>query len=233
MIIRTLLLLTFVLGAAPALLAQNNVISKLEIKGKEVYVVSVRNVLLVDTLIMHDKAKIKFESLSDTIYMGVNTAFIGKDCKFLANGQRGTNAKSGVKSAPGQHGANLVIDMHIVQLGNLTIDTRGGTGDKGDEGRGEVQSLKQSDGDGSYKSIRPQVVAEAGSPGGDGGNGGSIFLTYSTDGFIPQFNQGRGPNSINLIFHGGKAGKSGWRSKVDGSDGTDGKVRLVNAKTNI
>jgi hypothetical protein len=114
-------------------------------------------------------------------------------------------------------------------LGSLTIDARGGNGDKGHDGVTEERASKTlSDGDGTYKSIAPVRAATAGGTGGNGGNGGNITLTYSTADFIPIFNQSRKKKSIILLYKGGTGGKPGRFGKINGQNGTDGKVRLIN-----
>ena len=223
LILATALLL---LGSAHALRAQN-AISKLVIKEKEVYQVGPDNVLLADTLIMHDKAVILFTP-GQPAFLGINTAFVGKNCKVIAKGPDASERTAGVRGADGQDGSPAEVNIHFVTLGSLTIDTRGGNGDTGVDGVHELQSTSKSDGDGTFKSAAPVRSATVGGPGGRGGDGGNITLTYSTADFIPRFNQYRKQKSIILLHKGGKGGKPGRYGKIEGQDGKDGEVKLVN-----
>jgi hypothetical protein len=218
------LLFTFVFSSSAS---AQQVISKLEIKAKEAYKVGPENRLLVDTLIMHDKATILFNQ-EIPAYIGANLAIIGKKCSFITKGQNALVRASGPTSLNGQDGGDIEIDMHFRKLGSLIVDARGGMGEKGDEGRGEVASVSRTDGDGVTKSISPMINGRAPGPGGNGGFGGNIHFTYSTSGFIPLFNQKRNTNSIILLNTGGKEGKAGINSRFQGKPGLDGEVTLIN-----
>jgi hypothetical protein len=208
-------------------LRAQQVIMKLEIKEREVYLVGPDNVLLVDSLIMHNKASIQFNHELPA-YVGVNAAYIGNNCKLIMKGRDASYKRTGIFGANGQDGAATEINIHLKTLGSLTVDARGGNGDKGEDGKSETPATKKTDGDGSYKSIAPASPGRSGSAGGNGGNGGNITLTYSTDGFIPRFNQHRNINSIMLLTQGGKGGKPGMFGKLEGQTGADGQVKLIN-----
>lgn len=214
------------LGDASQLRAQS-AISRLVINENEVYQVGPDNVLLADTLVMHDKATIQFNQGKPAL-MGVNAAFIGRNCKVIAKGLDGSFRRTDVYASNGQDGSPAEVNIHFVTLGSLVIDTGGGNGDTGEDGVSELASTTKSDGDGTYKSAAPVHAPKAGGPGGRGGNGGNITLTYSTQDFIPRFNQYRKQNSIILLYKGGTGGKPGRYGKVKGQDGADGEVKLVN-----
>ncbi|MBC5992618.1 hypothetical protein [Pontibacter cellulosilyticus] len=202
-------------------------ISKLVIKEKEVYQVGPDNVLLADTLVMHRKASIQFNPELPA-FIGVNTAFIGKDCRIVAKGLDGSLRRTGVSGSDGQNGSNIEANMHFETLGSLTIDARGGNGDTGEDGVTELVSTTKTDGDGTYKSAAPVRAAKIGRAGGRGGNGGNVKFTYSTSGLILRFNQYRKQNAIIILQKGGTGGKPGRYGKITGQDGKDGEVKLVN-----
>lgn len=203
------------------------VISKLVIESNEVYTVGPDNRLLVDTLIMHDKAVIKFTNNLPGL-LGVNTAFIGNKCTIESRGRHGSARR--VNGVSGEHGGALIIDLHFASLGDLTIDTKGGNGEKGKDGRYSNRPERTTIttvSEGTY--TRYHTTSVAGGAGGNGGRGGDIKLTYSTDGFVPNFNQERGSNAIILISEGGKGGKPGLYGKQEGESGTSGQITLINA----
>ncbi|GAB3204368.1 hypothetical protein ABID22_003304 [Pontibacter aydingkolensis] len=212
--------------SAPIVKAQQ-VISKLVIREKEVYQVGSDNVLLADTLIMHRKATIHFNH-DQPAFMGVNAAFISKNCKVIAKGLDGSLRRTGSSGSDGQNGSLTEINIHFETLGSLTIDTRGGNGDSGEDGVSEIAATSKSDGDGTFKSTAPVRQAKAGGAGGRGGDGGNVKLTYSTAGFIPRFNQYRKQHSIIILQMGGTGGKSGRYGKINGQDGKVGEIKLVN-----
>ena len=214
------------LCCAPAVKAQQT-ISKLVIKEKEVYQVGPDNILLADTLVMHRKASIQFNPELPA-FMGVNTAFIGKDCKIVAKGLDGSLRRTGVRGSDGQDGNHAEINIHFETLGSLTVDARGGNGDTGEDGVSELASTKKADGDGTYKNAAPVRAAKAGGAGGRGGNGGNVTFTYSTSGLIPRFNQYRKQNAIIILQQGGTGGKPGLYGKINGQDGKVGEIKLVN-----
>ena len=225
--LKTATCLSFLCLITTCKIQAQEVISKLEIKVKEVYLVKPDNILLVDTLIMHDKAVIQFNQGSPA-FMGVNTAFIGKDCKLITKGTDGSLSENNTESLNGNDGSSLEMDIHFETLGSLTIDARGGSGGKGRDGNVEVPSTSKSDGDGTFKSIAPVKASVSGGAGGNGGDGGNVSFTYSTNRFIPRFNQYRKHNSIIILTQGGKGGKPGDLGKIEGRAGTDGQIKLVN-----
>lgn len=232
--------------------AQTNKYTKLEIKHNEVFEVGLTNMLLADTLIMHDKATIKFSSETAGI-LQANHAIVGEKCTISSRGANGINSNSKTNGTAGQDGGDLDISLYFAQLGSLTIDTQGGRGGDGKKGRngasGEAERMEEKEvrgADGKTSKVIVVIPAKSGTNGSDattglnGGNGGDIYLTYSTKNFIPVFNNSKARNSIILIHTAGNSGKNGEPGKggVNSTDGkliqvnrvetTDGQIRLIN-----
>lgn len=205
---------------------------KLEIKAKRDYVVSTQNVLKVDTLIMHDKSAIVFNPDMHGV-LETKVAIIGKDCFILSKGLDG-----GKRSINGQHGGNLTLQLNFLELGKLTIDTRGGNGRRGAEGRaGEpgtqtrTETVRYTDSQGkvhSYTVLHPGEPGTNGtnaSPGGNAGDGGNILFTYSTSGFVPVFNQiNIGKHSIIMLHKAGRHGIDGLPGRAQDLRNSSGTV---------
>lgn len=249
--------------------AQQGPISKLVITKGETYTVGPDNTLLVDTLIMHDKATIKFAT-GQLGKLGARIAYIGDNCLITSKGADGENGKAlkpGVASLPGrtgkaaetgkpstdgEDGGSLELDMHFMELGRLTIDTRGGKGGNGANGANGRRPISESNnqiGHGSNTARHlvagdPATNGKPGTPGGFGGNGGNVKLTYSTHSFTPSFNQPQNHRSITILYKGGFNGASGKAGKsyishevaVEGTQGAtvekkslDGAVELIKA----
>jgi len=236
----TLSLLCFSLLLSSQALSQNNRITKLELKAKEVYIVGPTNMLLVDTLIMHDKSTIKFSPATQSI-LQANVAYIGNKCTFSLRGMNGEDADKKSSGSPGQHGGDLVIIMHLNEVGSLTIDTRGGKGGNGKNGsngaQGEPERTEQravKGPDDKYTIETVVIPPKLGTNGSNattgfaGGYGGNIHLTYSTNGFIPIFNNSKGSNRIIIENSAGNPGKNGRPGK-GGLGSMDG--RLVEVAT--
>lgn len=218
--------------------AQTTKLTKLEIKAKEVYIVGPENSLIVDTLIMHDKATIQF-SPEQAGVLKANVSYIGNKCIITSRGANGTHSTHNALGTAGQHGGNLAVTLNLQKLGSLTIDSRGGKGGNGStvsrdldiKGFGEKET-KKSDGRTSKEIttiptgfIRRSVEDDRSdaTTGLNGGNGGNIEFTYSTTGFIPVFNNAKAKHSITLLHMAGEAGKNGIPSKA-GRYTTDGKL---------
>jgi hypothetical protein len=223
-ILLPIVLLVFVLSSHT--FGQVSPISRLELKRGEVYQVGPENILIVDTLILHDKATIRFAPDSKGL-LGARIAFVGKDCTITARGADGENGQRNIAGANGENGGSIELDMHFMTLGSLVIDTRGGNGGNGHIGKhgtkpytsttstvvtdasGKTQTIQRTD------QIGTGSNGELGSPGGSGGNGGDLILTYSTDNFVPNFNHT--PRSgeelksrvIQVLYTAGKHGKMG------------------------
>ncbi|MBB6610938.1 hypothetical protein H7F15_07815 [Pontibacter sp. Tf4] len=233
--------------------AQNQHYTKLELKPKEVFIVGPGNVLLVDTLIMHDKATIKF-SPSSPGTLKANVAYIGSKCTISSRGEDGLHTRKNRPGTRGSNGGDLDITMHFQELSSLLIDTQGGTGGNGLHGkngrpgtpdRNEKRIVKGNKGVDivTYELVPgiPGTDGKNATQGYIGGNGGNITFTYSTAAFIPVFNHANAPHSITLLHTVGDTGKDGTPGKggFNSKDGelilekkpqaTDGQIRLVNA----
>ncbi|AKD02058.1 hypothetical protein POKO110462_18825 [Pontibacter korlensis] len=196
--------------------AQN--LSKLEVGKKDIHVVT-SNILQIDTLIMHDKSTLLFPSGQHNT-LKVKYASIADNCTISSAGTNGKAGKLGVDGENGTDAGGLDIDVHLVQLGSLTVDTRGGSGGNGYRGkngrkpRTEIHTNKVDDGKGGVTTVTTEHIVdgtagEQGTAPGVGGNGGDITFRYSTGGFIPNFNRSDAKRSIFLLYQAGKTGKPG------------------------
>jgi hypothetical protein len=132
---------------------------------------------------MHRKAVIHFNP-GQPVYIGINTAFVGKDYRVVAKGHDGSVRIAGVHGFDGKDGNSVEVNIHFVTLGSLTIDARGGNGDKGHDGVTEERASKTlSDGDGTYKSIAPVRAATAGGAGGNRRQRRQHYLNLQHSGF--------------------------------------------------
>ncbi|MFD2245880.1 hypothetical protein [Pontibacter ruber] len=252
-VISTLIAFTFSTQTASA--QQQAYLPKLEVQEKKTYVVGPENILRVDTLVMHDKATIKFSPGRDGI-LEAKVAIIGSNCVIISRGANGINGKDLNPGGDGEHGGNLDLAIHFDSLGKLTIDTRGGNGGAGANGRNgkpgtqdKTETRTVTDSSGKKQTITVTVPGQAGTngtdatDGGNSGNGGNVRLMYSANNFIPIFNQDkRKTNSIIILNTAGrrgatgKPGKGGYRS-VNGvvlysetTKSQNGQVELINAK---
>ncbi|MFD2245881.1 hypothetical protein [Pontibacter ruber] len=162
---------------------------RLELQAGEVYQVGPKNTLVVDTLILHDKATIRFAP-GTTGMLGVKVAYVGNNCTITSKGADGAHGNREAAGADGENGGNLDIDIHFEALGSLVIDTRGGSGGKGYTGkpgskpRTYTTSHQVTDSSGKTYTVHKtdQVSTgtngEAGTPGGAGGDGGNLTLSY-------------------------------------------------------
>ncbi|NEM98116.1 hypothetical protein [Pontibacter burrus] len=219
--------------------AQTTKLTRLEIKEKEVYIVGPENSLIVDTLIMQDKATIRFSPEKAGI-LNADMAIIGENCTISSKGADGLDANEKISGSAGQNGGDLKITIHFDKVGSLTIDTRGGQGGNGLQGKNgakgikeysKVSFIKEPDG----KTIRvvensPEQLGTDGTnatTGFNGGNGGDIELEYSTNNFIPIFNNSKGKNNIFIVTKGGIYGRDGKPGK-GGIGKRDGKLIQTN-----
>ncbi|PTX18128.1 hypothetical protein C8N40_107167 [Pontibacter mucosus] len=214
--------------------------------------VAADNILQVDTLIMHDKATIRFSSTRQGV-LNAKTAYIGKKCIISARGLDGANGSTNVAGQNGEVGGNLSLQLHFEQLGSLTIDVRGGKGGKGANGkhgrpgipdRHETKIKRDANGKVTrFEEFVPGILGTNGTDatmGGNGGDGGNTMLMYSTNGFIANFNRDIHSNNINILYNAGESGWPGTPGKggfmsVDGilipseyRSGRDGNVQLIN-----
>ena len=200
------LLVTFSLAQA-----QQKPISKLVFEeGQTYYVNDDVNTILVDTLVMQDNSTVYFKPEEDSKLIA-KVAYIGKNCVISAMG------------ITGQDGGNLDLKLHFETLGSLVIDTRGADGIPGIDGNDKTFSQDNSqvirNEAGQIVSISPgnittlDMPGTLGSRGSNGGNGGDVILTYSTNGFAPNFNRKDAPSSIIILQAEGKKGTNGKNGK--------------------
>lgn len=193
-------------------------IAKLEIGKKETYTVA-GNLLQVDTLILHDKGTIRFAE-GQQHQLEVQHAYIGEGCTITAAGANGKPGSLGRNGEDGTDAGSLRIKMHLVKLGSLALDTRGGTGGDGYRGkkgrmwREETFTRQQPDGKGGYTTVTytEMIDGTPGEPGtspGLGGNGADVMFYYSTSGFKPNFNRDDAPHSITVLYQAGQTGEEG------------------------
>jgi hypothetical protein len=263
--------------------AQHTAIPKLVIAKGETYTVGTGNTLVVDTLIMHDKATIVFAPETQGV-LQAKVAVIGEKCTISSKGKDGASSNVGIApkraedrrsinnsgivlangevvnadpmdhGTRGQDGGHLILELHFVKLGSLTIDSRGGRGGSGTNGKDgnkgtpdREQTRKVLGANGQYITESVLVLGRKGTDGSDatagiaGGHGGNIDLTYSTHNFIPVFNNSKSRNRILLLHTAGETGKDGTpglggNRSVDGrvvharlADSKDGEIKLTNA----
>ncbi|MDX5437660.1 MAG: hypothetical protein LPK03_10720 [Pontibacter sp.] len=203
--------------AIPAL-AQQEHIGKLIVDKKKVFTAPVTH-LRIDTLVLHNNASIQFAA-GENNTLEVKHGYIGNNCSILAIGANGKNGSLGSNGADGSAAGHLSLDIHLEQLGNLTIDTRGGNGGDGYVGRNgrrqreETHTQRVPNGKGGYTTVIKEVIidgtaGEQGTAPGLGGNGGNLVFRYSTSGFVPNFNRTDAPHSITLFYQAGQPGNTG------------------------
>ncbi|MHC2990755.1 hypothetical protein OB13_03860 [Pontibacter sp. HJ8] len=224
---KTLRLLTFSVGflAYYTSLAQATSIPKLEIAKGDTYIVGPENLLVVDTLILHDKATIRFAP-NGKGRLAAKVAYVGDACTITSKGAHGKHGKLGTAGTDGEDGSNLEIAVHFMKLGSLTIDTRGGDGGNGYKGKhGTKPKTKHAhsttiDSQGQVATVYQPVIGgtgskgEAGTPGSAGGNGGDLTLAYSSSNFVINFNHSprsglKASGLIEVLHQTGKAGLAG------------------------
>lgn len=200
-------------------------VPKLEIKSGQVYVVGPDNNLIVDTLIMHNKAEIKFAA-NTAGTMVVKAAYVGDGCTITSTGTDGEHGKRNGPATNGENGGDLELNVHFIKLGSLAIDTRGGDGGNGYSGKNGSKPVSQKvatkvmQPDGNYTTVYKTVIVKTGSEGergtaaGSGGSGGNITLTYSSAEFVINFNRNarysqKATRHINIMTQAGKTGIPG------------------------
>ncbi|WP_460892208.1 hypothetical protein [Rufibacter soli] len=214
----------------------------LVLQKNQIYEVGPTNALLLDTLIMADNSSLRFLPEAQGILV-VKTVIIGKNCLINAAGKSGAHGRtSGSTSFDGQNGGSLAITMHFSALANLTIDTRGGNGTYGKDGRNGKDGIPErvtrnvsTNAQGkpivtlSVEPGVPAIPATAGTAGGKAGKGGDIALTYGSSDFIINFNHTKANHHILLLNGGGRPGKPGKPGRQGRSYD---KMDVENAKNN-
>jgi hypothetical protein len=155
-------------------------VDKLVIKRSQSYTLSPSDIIVADTLILMDSARIILNPLKRENYIRVKVAVIGSNCVIEGRGLNGKHGRNGLagdtplgpcqRGGPGKNGAQgldgtpgnnlfLYIDK-LKATGSLVINLSGGNG--GDGGNGGAG------GGGS-----PGTNQCNGGDGGNGGNGGA------------------------------------------------------------
>lgn len=125
-----LLIVAGLLFFSYGLSAQDKKLPKLIVKKGQTYAVGPENTLFVDTLILEDKTTIQFAPERQGV-LETKVVFIGKDCLITSRGANGKDGKKDNPGTDGENGGDLSLVLHLKELKNLTIDTRGGTGEPG------------------------------------------------------------------------------------------------------
>lgn len=197
---------------------------KLVVEAGKTVKISAKETTL-NELIMEDNATIELVGLKNWT-LNARTARIGKNCKIIGKGKNGKNGrkgrngnhaggdcKRGGNGGNGNHGktgssgTDINIYMEILDLGTLTIDTRGGKGGNGGNG-GQA-------GHGGKADVSKNCRGGNGGTGGNGGNagrggdGGNIVFEYSFRGKTPLFNSSKNIKNIKTLMGGGKNGRIG------------------------
>ncbi|SFG36754.1 hypothetical protein [Pontibacter chinhatensis] len=231
---KQLLILASLLFLSSSLSAQDKKIPKLVIEKGQTYVVGPENTLFVDTLILEDKATIQFAPDRQGV-LETKVVFVGKDCLITSRGANGKAGKNANPGTDGENGGNLSLVLPFVDLGGLTIDTRGGRGGngvygkKGQNGKEETRDVRVTDANGkttvSTVTVSVKSCTDGGNAtmGGNGGHGGNIILLYSAADFIPVFNHSKSKRNINILYQAGTRGRNGIPGK-GGSLCADGKL---------
>jgi hypothetical protein len=161
-------------------------LNKLVIEAKEKYQILGTDIIVVDTLVMHDSSSIILNSLKQDNFIHAKIASFGHGCAIYGHGVNGAFGKHGEKgvtqSAPCRNGApgknassgergkdaiNLSIYLTVMRIdGSLIVNLNGGDGGKGGSGG------RGGDG-GSGTRVCPAGDGGSGGNGADGGDGGN------------------------------------------------------------
>ncbi len=174
----------FIFFFAGSLAAQVR-LSKLELKFKEVYALTGTDILVVDTLILHDSSRIMLNHLKRDNFIHARFAIFhrgsmidGKGVQGLPGrvGRAGTSPKTpcsdgqpgvaGTNGTNGGDGINLSLYLtEMTVVGKLLIDISGGAGGDGSAGG-------TGGGGGPGTRLCKAGSGGQGAPGSNGGNGG-------------------------------------------------------------
>lgn len=233
-------------------------LSKLELKPHEKFTFAQTDILVVDTLIMHDSSSLFLNMDKAENYIHAKKMIVAKGCSingYAKNGKQGKTGeegfsqqapcrsglpgKTGFAGEPGMNAVTLSLYLNDLRIyGSLTINLNGGDGGKG--GRGG----KGGDGGAGTRVCRAGNGADGGdgADGGSGGKGGTLNISC------------KGCNDIHLMMDhqlivknyggfgglggdGGLGGQAGLGPVVDGKNGKkgregahapDGKVGTIN-----
>jgi hypothetical protein len=222
-------------------------LSKLVLKAKQIYEIKDSDILVVDSLIMHDSSKIILNKLKPENFIHAKVAVFFRGALIDGRGANGipgrkgkpgnspmspcTNGTAGTMGSEGTnggHGINVSFYFsEIVIRGNVAIDVSGGAagdgGDGGNGGGGGPGTRLCKGGSGGQ--------GGAGANGGNGGNAGSVSFVCPK---IPELRLMLGEKIIVRNYGGdrgvgGTGGAGGYSglsalqdSKMDGKHGRKG-----------
>lgn len=220
-------------------------LTKLVVKRGESYELKGSDILVLDTLILHDSSKIILNRLKGDNFIHARVAIIHKGTRIDGHGVHGLRGRNGRQgqspSSPctnggrgtlgsdgthGGHGTNLSLYLNdIALLGDLTIDVSGG--DAGDGGTG-------GEGGGPGTRLCAGGNGGAGAAGANGGKGGDAGNVNFVSPRIPELRNTLGEKlkvrnyggNLGLGGEGGSGGYAGLspvgNSKLDGKPGRKG-----------
>jgi hypothetical protein len=168
-------------------------LNKLILEPKEKYQMLGTDIIVVDTLVMHDSSSIILNASKPDNFIHVKIASIGKGCRIFGHGINGISGRqgengptqtapcrsgsSGKEAFPGERGRDAVslsFYLGVMKInGSLIINLNGGDGGNGGTGG------RGGDG-GSGTRVCPAGDGGSGgngADGGDGGNGGAFSIT--------------------------------------------------------
>ena len=207
---------------------------KLIIGKNETYRLTGSDIIVVDTLILLDSAKIILNHEKSDNFIHAKIAHIGSGCKVIGEGVNGINGQVGLggytaigpckDGIPGRagtpgtsasNGINLYLYFDILTIKSSMLfelsGGHGGDGGRGGSGGGGSPGTRLCQGGNGGK-------GGDGSPGGDGGNGGNLTISCKT---CPDLRSWLG-NKMVVRNYGGNAG-------LGGDGGLGGLAGLVSA----
>jgi len=243
-----LLLLFFSLVVATSAHSQIR-LAKLELKAREIYKIEGSDILVIDTLIMHDSSSIVLSHEKKENFIHSKKIIVGKACRIDGSGDDGKPGMNGAKGlsgegpcrdgqlgrnglggSHGENGINLFLYCNDLQIkGSLIIDLSGGdggNGGKGGEGGGGSPGTRVCQGGNGGSGGN-------GSTGGNGGNGANLLISCKgCPDLLAMLNRSIFAKSYaGRAGLGGDAGAGGFAglnpagdSKQDGKKGLKGKA---------
>lgn len=218
-------------------------LEKLEISYRQSYKIIGSDILVVDTLIMRDSARIYLNPEIENNIINAKVLIAGKGSMIIGRGLNGKKGATGAAGAnqnapcrngedalngrngePAKNGLNLSLYVGTLKInGTLIIDVNGGDG--GDGGRGG----RGGDGGSGTRVCRGGNGGKGGNGGNgsNGGNGGNVLLNCKNcqDLHLLQGHQLFIKNYGGFAGSGGdvgNGGRAGLGSKQDGKNGGRG-----------
>lgn len=218
-------------------------LEKLEISYRQPYKITGSDILVVDTLVMRDSARIYLNPEIENNIINAKVLIAGKGSMIVGRGQNGKrgavgiagsnqsapcrNGEDGLNGGNGEAGKNgLNLSLYVGQLkisGTLIIDVNGGDG--GDGGRGG----RGGDGGSGTRVCRGGNGGKGGNGGNGstGGNGGNVLVNCKNcqDLYLLQGHQLIIKNYGGFAGTGGdvgSGGRAGLGTKQDGKNGSRG-----------